>query len=114
MDDAGKVLGLVNDIKHTGSLDKLGLQIVNTFGDLLRPNPVELVRLTPIEIDGQTILRIDVNADRRNHYQSPSTKKDDTGKNILRLHVRIHASVKGLDPVEAIAWSQRRSEGPST
>lgn len=110
VDDSGKVLGLRKDLKHAGNRDKLALEITNTFGDLLRPNPVELVKMRFIEIDGETILRLDVQGDPMTRYESPSTKKQDAGKNILRTHVRIHASAKALDVGDAISWWQRRSQ----
>lgn len=109
VDDDGNLLGLAKDIKHAGNKDKLGMVITNALGDLLKPNPVELVKMKFIEIDGETILRIQVQGDPKHRYESPSTKKEDAGKNIPKTHVRIHATAKALDVGEAIAWWNRRS-----
>lgn len=86
--------GLAKDLKHAGSADKLGLVITNALGDLLRPHPVELVMPRFLEVDGETILRIDVQGDPTTRYESPSTRKEDDGKNLPRTHVRVGASAK--------------------
>lgn len=112
VNDEGVVIGLQRDIKHTSSRDKLGLALTSTFGDLLRPNPVELVSLKFIESGGDVVLRIDVRADHRTRYESPSTKKEDIGKNLARTHVRIHGSVRALEGQDLINWSNRRFGRP--
>ena len=61
-----------------------------------------------IQIDGATVLKIEVKPDRRNIYQSPSTKPADQPKNILRTHVRKHASAIALEGIDLINWSKRR------
>lgn len=110
VDDDGTLRGLRKDLKHTGNKDKLGLVITNALGDLLTPHPVELVKIKFIDIDGETVLKIDVQPDPKNRYESPSTKKEDQGKNIMRTHVRIHASAKALEGADLIAWWDRRSK----
>ena len=108
VDDDGKILGLGKDLKHAGSKDRLSLILANSFGDLLRPHPVELIKMSFIDIDDTCILRIDVQPDSQNRYESPSTRREDSGKNIARTHVRVHASAKALEGESLINWWLRR------
>jgi hypothetical protein len=88
--------------------------ITNALGDLLRPHPAELVSSPEfIEIDGETILRIEVKPDRASPipYTSPSTKPEDKGKNLARTHVRIHGTAKALEGQDLINWWDRRKRG---
>ncbi len=61
------------------------------------PIPVELVRELWGEIDGQTVLRIDVQPNPTQMYLSESTKSVGAGNNILRTRVRIHGSARALE-----------------
>jgi predicted HTH transcriptional regulator len=101
VDDAGRVLGLRKDLKHAGSRDKLGLQITNPWGDLLRPSPVELVRLDWCQVDGETVLQIDVMGDPGHRYESKYEGK-------MKTFVRIEGSAKVLEGEDLINWWDRR------
>lgn len=109
--DNGTILGLERDIKHCGNLDRLLLQLANAFGDLIRPNPVELVRFTPHSISGTFVISIDVKADATQRYESVSTKPEDAGRRVMRTYVRINSMALGLDTGTTISWWQRRQEG---
>jgi len=108
VDDIGEILGLSKDIRHAGNRDKLALMITNALGDLVRPNPVELVTLRFVEIDGHTVLVVSVQADPVHRYESPSTRRDDLGKNLSRTYVRMHSAARTLEGGDLLAWWERR------
>ncbi len=100
--------GLRKDLKFKGGKDELGRVITSALGDLLRPHPVELVKMEFVDIDSETVLRIDVTPDPANRYESPSVKPADQGKNIPRTHVRIHGTAEALEGQALINWWDRR------
>lgn len=78
--------------------------LTNSVGDLVTLHPEGLVKIKFLDIDPQMVLYIDVQPDCSNRYESPSTKKEDQGKNLKRRHVRIHGAGKSLDVGDAVNW----------
>ena len=108
--DTDGVKGLRKDLRHAGNADKLGLLLTNALGDVLRPNPVELVTLRFVEIDGETVLRIDVQPDPTTRYESVSARAEDAGKKLFRTYVRMHGSTRALEGQDLINWWERRRQ----
>lgn len=98
--DDRKIVGVAKDLKRYGSLDKLLLAIESPLGQSLTPNPIGLVDIRGVEIDGQTIIRIRILQDSSDRYKF----KGD-------IYVRTNTGMKKLTPDEAAAWWSRRIRG---
>lgn len=98
VDDDMNVLGLSPDLARYGNLDKLIQAIENPLGKTLTPNPIGLVRIEAVDLNGTTILRIHVQPDRGERYRF----KD-------QIYVRRNSKSKpALTPDEAASWWPRR------
>jgi len=101
VDDDMNVLGLEQDLARYGSKDKLVQAIENPLGKTLTPNPIGLVDIKPVDLDGKTILRVQVKPDNTERY----TFKD-------QIYVRRNAKSKpALTAAEAASWWPKRQRG---
>jgi len=101
VDDGINVLGLTQDLERYGNKDKLIQAVEGPLGKTLIPNPIGLVDIKPVDLDGQTILRIQVKPDNTERY----TFKDE-------IYVRRNASSKpALTADEASSWWPKRQQG---
>jgi hypothetical protein len=101
VDDDARVLGLRPDVTKAGSLDALVRSIESPFGAKLKPNPLGLVSIDSVELDDETVIRVNVRPDRSQIY-----KLDDA------IYVRRNAASKPpLTAEEAALWWSRRQRG---
>lgn len=101
VDDDMNIIGLEQDLARYGSKDKLVQALEGPLGQTLTPNPIGLVQIRPIDIDGKTILRIKVTPDNTERYRF----KD-------QIYVRRNSKSKpALSADEAAAWWPRRKNG---
>lgn len=100
VDDDMNIVDLEQDLQRYGSKDKLIRAIEGPLGKTLTPNPIGLVQIRPIDIDGTTILRIKVTPDNTERYSF-------TNHTYVRRHSR---SKRGLSADEtASRWPTRES-----
>lgn len=96
--DDATVLGLEADLARAGGLDALVRHVEAVFGDKLRPNPLGLVRIEPVEVEGRTVLRVRVTGDRSKRYELDGD-----------IYVRRNAASKPkLTPGESADWWRAR------
>jgi len=101
VDDGMNILGITQDLERYGNKDKLIQAVEGPLGKTLTPNPIGLVDIKPVDLDGQTILRIQVKPDNSERY----TFKDE-------IYVRRNASSKpALTADEASSWWPKRQQG---
>jgi hypothetical protein len=101
VDDDGNILGLEKDLSRYGSKDKLVQAIETPFGKMLAPNPIDLIKIGFVEIDGKTICRVRVQGDNSVIYRF----KDG-------IYVRRNSGSKpALTAEEAAYWWRRRQRG---
>lgn len=101
VEDDMNILGLAEDLERYGNRDKLIQAIEGPLGKTLSPNPIGLVDIKPVDLDGQTILRIQVKPDNAERYQF----KD-------QIYVRRNSKSKpALTPAEAASWWPKRQRG---
>lgn len=101
VDDDMNVLGLAPDLERYGNKDKLIQAIEGPLGKTLTPNPIGLVDIKPLEIDGKTIIRVIVKADNGERYRF----KD-------QIYVRRNSKSKpALASDEAASWWPKRQRG---
>jgi hypothetical protein len=101
VDDDMNVRGLAEDLVRYGNRDKLVQAIEGPLGTTLTPNPIGLVAIEPVEIDGKTIARVHVKPDNTERYRF----KD-------QIYVRRNSKSKpALTPDEAASWWPKRRRG---
>lgn len=101
VDDDMNILGLEKDIARFGNLDKLISAIEGPLGTTLKPNPIGLVAIESIRIDGKVILRIRITPNHEECYEF----KD-------KIYVRRNSKSKPeLTAAEAAVWWPKRKAG---
>lgn len=110
-DGTGELVGIAKDIKHAGNIEKLCRVLTNALGDLLKPDPAELIKVETVQVDQHTVLRIQVTADASQMYQSPAIPKGQTTGGKPTTHVRVNGEARALDGQALINWWQRRQKG---
>ena len=99
--DAGnKPVGIAKDIEKYKSPDAFQRKVAEPFGVKLKPDPSELVKVRFLEIDGVTLARVDVRADRVHHYFLQD-----------KLYLRRDGESRELAGPNLAAWATRRSRG---
>jgi predicted HTH transcriptional regulator len=101
VDDDGNILGIADDLAVAGNKDKLVQNIESVFGKTLSPNPLGLVHMGFVDIDGKTICRVRVQGDNANLYKFKEN-----------VYVRRNSGSKPALTVEdAARWWPRRQRG---
>lgn len=101
VDDDMSVVGLERDLERYGNKDKLIQAIEGPLGKTLLPNPIGLVDIKAVDIDGKTIVRVKVKPDNAERYEF----KD-------QIYVRRNSRSKPpLTAAEAASWWSKRQRG---
>ncbi len=101
VDDDMNILGLAQDLERYGNKDKLVQAIEGPLGKTLTPNPIGLVDIKPIDIDGKTIVRVVVKPDNSERYKFKEN-----------IYVRRNSKSKpALTSDEASSWWSKRQRG---
>lgn len=99
--DRLQVRGLVEDLARYGGKDGLISAIEQPLGKTLMPNPIGLVDIKAVDMDGKTIIRIQVKPDNTERYRFKE-----------KIYVRRNSKSKPeLTPDEAVVWWPKRQRG---
>jgi type I restriction-modification system DNA methylase subunit len=99
--DRLQVRGLVEDLARYGGKDGLISAIEQPLGKTLNPNPIGLVDIKAVDIDGKTIIRIQVTPDNTERYRFKE-----------KIYVRRNSKSKPeLTPDDAATWWPKRQRG---
>ncbi len=99
--DILSVRGLEEDLRRYAGKDGLLSAIEQPLGKTLMPNPIGLVEMKAVDIDGKTIIRVHVTADSSERY---SFKE--------QIYVRRNTKSKpALSADEAAVWWPKRQRG---
>jgi len=101
VDSKINVVGLAKDLARAGNLDAMILAIEGPLGKTLKPNPIGLVAIESVPIDGKVILRIRVKPNHEERYEFKE-----------KIYVRRNAhSSPALSAGEAVLWWPKRKAG---
>ncbi|MCZ8139537.1 MAG: Eco57I restriction-modification methylase domain-containing protein [Armatimonadota bacterium] len=99
--DRLQVRGLAEDLSRYGGKDGLISAIEQPLGKTLNPNPIGLVDIKAVDIDGKTIIRIQVKPDNTERYRFKE-----------KIYVRRNSKSKPeLTPDDAATWWPKRQRG---
>lgn len=99
--DRLQVRGLAEDLARYGGKDGLISAIEQPLGKTLMPNPIGLVDIKAVDIDGKTIIRIQVKPDNTERYRFRE-----------KIYVRRNSMSKPeLTSDEAVVWWPKRQRG---
>jgi len=99
VNDDNQIVGIERDLEKLETPDKFQRKLQETFGVKLRPDPSDLVRVRFIPIDGKTIARVDVKADRSTMF----TLSD-------KVYVRRDGESREMSAPDAAHWWTRRQQ----
>ena len=99
-DEGNAPVGIARDLERLGTPDAFQRKVAEPFGVGLKPDPSDLVRVSFVDLDGVTLARIDVQADRTSMYAL-------NGKVVVRRD----GESRVLDGPDLALWWGRRTAG---
>lgn len=101
VDNHMNVKGVEGDLRKVKDIDTLLGKIENSWSSHIWPRPIRLIRMRTVDIDGKTIIRIEVTGDNTKYYQV-----DD------KVYVRENQrSRPALSPADFLNWWAKRQRG---
>ena len=99
-DEGNRPIGIKRDLERLETPDKFQRKIAEPFGQKLRPDPSDLVRVKFIDLDGALICRVDVRPDRTTMYHLND-----------KVYIRRDGESRDVSGTDLAYWWSRRQKG---
>lgn len=99
-DQGNRPVGIARDLERLETADKFQRKIAEPFGQKLRPDPSDLVRVKFVDLDGALICRVDVKPDRTTMYHLNN-----------KVYQRRDGESKEIFGTDLAYWWTRRQKG---